>query len=181
MDKFGGKLVKRIQISAKSNHNRQMGKQISSGCMTVRFLPNNKSGKIPSRFKFPHLNAALLKLGNSKWISYLSHCTINIRCWLTWPDGREKIFPLKIFHNDRSSTLIWHEGVLEKRLMLFWVCLSKSLLESERLCQNFHHHHHTGGVSSQWPGLASTASLLIWWLGGARWLPHWRDKATVWR
>lgn len=66
MDKFGGKLVKRIQISAKSNHNRQMGKQISSGCMTVRFLPNNKSGKIPSRFKFPHLNAALLKLGNSK-------------------------------------------------------------------------------------------------------------------
>lgn len=66
MDRFGGKLVNKIQIRAKSNHNRQMGKQIPSGCVVVRFLLNNKNRKIALRLKSPHLNAAPLKLNISK-------------------------------------------------------------------------------------------------------------------
>lgn len=68
MDRFGGEVVNIIQIRAKSNHNRQMGIQIPSGGMVVRFLLNNKNGKIASRFKSPNLNAAPLKLDNSKWM-----------------------------------------------------------------------------------------------------------------
>lgn len=65
MNRFERKLVNRMQIRAKSNHNKHMQKQIASGCVVIRFLLNNKNGKITSRFKF-HLNAAPLRLNNSK-------------------------------------------------------------------------------------------------------------------
>lgn len=68
MDRFGGNLVSRIQIWAKSNLHKEMGKQIPSGCVVVRFLLNNKNGKIASRFK-SHLIATPLN-----YLIILSKC-----------------------------------------------------------------------------------------------------------
>lgn len=68
-------------------------------------------------------------------------------------------------NNRYSSGFIFHE----------------SLLQSGLLCQKFLCHHHHERVSGQWHRCWSSASLLIWWLGRAHWLPHWGDEAIVWK